>query len=233
MADNNRISIKKTSRVLAITCVAYTTVATILYNNYQIDLIDYSTPVILGTVATIMSCAALQRLFCSLLSKSYLSFGCKELSSRRAVPSETNPDTQEELPHTDNATSEKQVKSPYLKEYEARIEELRRNEMEKKTATVHAIHEYTEVSTLLILNKMSSIYASNRSLPNALYCIMPMYIEAGLINRPKTGIYTKVDYEGVSTFARKLYIKSFLVHNDLIQEEDIDSLEHPYFEFIL
>ena len=94
-------------------------------------------------------------------------------------------------------------------------------------------HVQDEVSTLLILNKMSSIYASNRSLPNALYCIMPMYIEAGLINRPKTGIYTKVDYEGVSTFARKLYIKSFLVHNDLIQEEDIDSLEHPYFEFIL
>lgn len=94
-------------------------------------------------------------------------------------------------------------------------------------------HVQDEVSTQLILNKMSSIYASNRSLPNALYCIMPMYIEAGLINRPKTGIYTKVDYEGVSTFARKLYIKSFLVHNNLIQEEEIDSLEHPYFEFIL
>lgn len=75
-------------------------------------------------------------------------------------------------------------------------------------------HVQDEVSTQLILNKMSSIYASNRSLPNALYCIMPMYIEAGLINRPKTGIYTKVDYEGVSTFARKLYIKSFLVHNN-------------------
>ena len=94
-------------------------------------------------------------------------------------------------------------------------------------------HVQDEVSTQLILNKMSSIYASNRSLPNALYCIMPMYIEAGLINRPKTGIYTKVYYEGVSTFDRKLYIKSFLVHNNLIQEEDIDSLEHPYFEFIL
>lgn len=86
MADNNRISIKKTSQVLAITCVAYTTVATILYNNYQIDLIDYSTPVILGTVATIMSCAALQRLFCSLLSKSYLSFGCKEVVLKRNCP---------------------------------------------------------------------------------------------------------------------------------------------------
>ena len=92
-------------------------------------------------------------------------------------------------------------------------------------------HVQDEVSTQLILNRMASIYASNRSLPNALYCIMPMYIEAGLINRPKTGIYTKVDYEGISVFAREVYIKSFLVHNELIQE-DIDSLEHPYFEFI-
>ena len=65
MADNNRISIKKTSRVLAIMCVAYTTVATILYNNYQIDLIDYSTPVILGTVVT--SCHALHCNACSVL----------------------------------------------------------------------------------------------------------------------------------------------------------------------
>ena len=109
MADNNRISIKKTSRVLAITCVAYTTVATILYNNYQIDLIDYSTPVILGTVATIMSCAALQRLFCSLLSKSCLSFGCKELSSRGTVPSEANPDTSKRRPAKTMATMDDTV----------------------------------------------------------------------------------------------------------------------------
>ena len=153
MADNNRISIKKTSRVLAITCVAYTTAATILYNNYQIDLIDYSTPVILGTVATIMSCAALQRLFCSLLSKSYLSFGCKELSSRG-------------LPPTDNTISEKQVESPYLKEYEARIEELRRNEMEKKTAIVHAIHEYTthEMSQFLSIDDLETLHENIESL---------------------------------------------------------------------
>ena len=166
MADNNRISIKKTSRVLAIMCVAYTTVATILYNNYQIDLIDYSTPVILGTVVTIMSCAALQRLFCSLLSNSYLSFGCKELSSRGTVPSETNPDTQEELLQTDNATSEKQVESPYLKEYEAHIEELRRNEMEKKSAIVHAIHEYTthEMSQFLSIDDLEILHENIESL---------------------------------------------------------------------
>lgn len=166
MADNNRISIKKTSQVLTITCVAYTTVATILYNNYQIDLIDYSTPVILGIVATIMSCAALQRLFCSLLSKSYLSFGCKKLSSRGTVPSETNPDTQKELSQTNNATNEKQVESPYLKEYEARIEELRRNEIEKKTAIVHAIHEYTthEISQFLSIDNLEILHDNIESL---------------------------------------------------------------------
>ena len=71
MADNNRISIKKTSRVLAIMCVAYTTVATILYNNYQIDLIDYSTPVILGTVVTIMRCTATPVLFSTLQQLSF------------------------------------------------------------------------------------------------------------------------------------------------------------------
>lgn len=156
MADNNRISIKKTSRVLAITCVAYTTVATILYDNYHIDLIDYSTPVILGTVTAIMSCAALQRLFCSLFTRNYLSFGCKELSSRGIVPSRN---TQEELPKTDEAASEK-VGSPYLKEYEARIEELQRNEKEKKTAIVHAIHEYTthEMSQFLSLNDLETLH---------------------------------------------------------------------------
>lgn len=159
MAYNNRISIKGTSRVLAITCVVFTAVSTILYNNYQIDLIDYSTPVILGTVTAIMSCAALQRLFCSLFSKNYLSFGCKELSPIGTIPTETNPDTQEELPKTDETASEK-VGSPYLKEYEARIEELQRNEKEKRTAIVHAIHEYTthEMSQFLSLDDLETLH---------------------------------------------------------------------------
>lgn len=166
MAASNQISIKKTSRVLAVTCVVFTAVSTILYDNYQIDLINYSTPVILGTVTAIMSCAALQRLFCSLFTKNCLSFGCKELSSRGTVSSEANPDTKEELPPTDNATSEKHVESPYLKEYEARIEELQRNEMEKKTAIVHAIHEYTthEMSQFLSIDDLETLHENIESL---------------------------------------------------------------------
>ena len=76
------------------------------------------------------------------------------------------------------------------------------------------------------------MYASNRSLPNALYCVMPMYIEAGLLNRPQTGVYTKNDIEVVTPFARKLYKKSFFVNNPMLNEEDYDYSEHPYFEFM-
>ena len=113
-----------------------------------------------------MSYAALQPRFCSLLSQSYLSFGCKVLSSRGTVPSETNPDIQEELPQTDNGISEKQAESPYLKEYEARIEELRRNKMEKKTAIVHAIHEYTthEMSQFLSIDNLETLHENIESL---------------------------------------------------------------------
>lgn len=93
-------------------------------------------------------------------------------------------------------------------------------------------HVQDEVSTSLIVNRMSLMYASNRSLKNGLYCIMPMYIEAGLINRQKVGVYTKRENEIVSSFARELYIKSFFLNNPMLEESDYDYSEHPYFEFI-
>ena len=93
-------------------------------------------------------------------------------------------------------------------------------------------HVQDEVSTQLIINRMSSIYASNRTLPNGLYCIMPMYIEAGLLNRPKIGVYTRNYFENISSFTQRLYIKSFLVHNPMLEESDVDCSDHPYFEFL-
>ena len=76
------------------------------------------------------------------------------------------------------------------------------------------------------------MYASNRSLPNALYCGLPMYIEAGLLSRPQTGVYTKNDIEVVIPIAQELYKKSFFVNNPMLNEEDYDCGEHPYFEFV-
>lgn len=93
-------------------------------------------------------------------------------------------------------------------------------------------HVQEQVSTGLIMNHMSSMYASNRSLYNGLYCIMPMYIEAGLISRQKVGVYTKKNNSIVTSFARDLYVKSFFVNNPMFEEGNHDYADHPYFEFI-
>ena len=93
-------------------------------------------------------------------------------------------------------------------------------------------HVQDEVSSQLIINRMASLYASHRTLPNALYCVLPMYMEAGLIGRPKTGIYTKNELEIVTPFARELFIKSFFINNPQYVEGEYDHSEHPYFEFV-
>ena len=50
-------------------------------------------------------------------------------------------------------------------------------------------HAQKEIGTSLITSKLSAKYGTNRSLPNGLYCILPMLIEAGFITRPRAGIY--------------------------------------------
>ena len=143
MADNNRPAIKKASLILALACIIFATVATILYKNHQIGLIGYSAPFVIGTVVAILSCAALQRLFCSLLSKSYLSFGCKVSPKTEAVSIGINTYNPKVLSQTDNTASAVSTIPSYLKEYETRMEELERAKKERRTAIVSTIHDYT------------------------------------------------------------------------------------------
>ena len=105
MSDNNRPTIKKVSLVFALACVIFATVATILYKNHQIGSIGYSAPFVIGTVVAILSCAALQRLFCSLFGKGYFSFGCKVSPKTEAVSIGINTDNPKVLSQTDNTAS--------------------------------------------------------------------------------------------------------------------------------
>ena len=146
MADNNKPTIKKTSFILALACIIFATVATILYKNHQIGLISYSAPFVIGTVVAILLCAALQRLFCLLFGKGYLSFGCKVSSKREAVALGKNTDKPDELSQTVNAASTVSVvaqRPSYLEKYDARMEELEREKKERRTAIVSTIHDYT------------------------------------------------------------------------------------------
>ena len=92
-------------------------------------------------------------------------------------------------------------------------------------------HVQQQVNTTLITQRMASKYGSNRSLPNALYCVLPMFIEAGLLNRPVAGIYEAIRQERYSDFALILYRKAFVINNPTYtMDDDIDS--NPFFEFI-
>jgi hypothetical protein len=92
-------------------------------------------------------------------------------------------------------------------------------------------HVQQQVNTTLITQRMASKYGSNRSLSNALYCVLPMFIEAGLLNRPVAGIYEANRQERYSDFALTLYRKAFVINNPTYTEsDDIDS--NPFFEFM-
>ena len=155
MTDSNRIPIKKTGKILAIACVTFATVSTTLYSNYQIAMIDYSAPVVIWTVVVILSCAALQRLFCSRLIRSslYFSFGCKNSYRTEAVTSKTESDKHKKLPQTDNPVVVSQQICSYLENYDARLKELEQAKKEKQAAIVQAIHDYTTYTMAEFLSK--------------------------------------------------------------------------------
>lgn len=93
------------------------------------------------------------------------------------------------------------------------------------------LHVQDEITTGLIKAKLSEIYGSVRTLEIGLLAIMPMLMEAGFIERKKTGVYMLGTICNYSEFAKTLYQKAFLVNNPSYTEETMDD-SHPFFEFI-
>ena len=92
-------------------------------------------------------------------------------------------------------------------------------------------HAQALVSIKLIKMRMAEKYGTNRSLPNGLYCILPMLVDAGYIERPKIGIYEICRLSPVTDIAKEIYRKSFLINNPLLNK-DYPIENNFYFEFI-
>ena len=77
MTDSIQIHRKKASFILAVSVTSYSVIATYLYSCHQIDLMEYTTPIILTIVFLILSCAFSQRFFYRYLIKNNvcISFG--------------------------------------------------------------------------------------------------------------------------------------------------------------
>ena len=87
------------------------------------------------------------------------------------------------------------------------------------------------ISKALLSQKMSEVYAYNKSVDNALYRILPMFIEAGLIIRPTTGIYSRVPLEPRTEIAVDIYKQSFFINNPKCPK-DYPIEDCPYWEFL-
>lgn len=83
-----------------------------------------------------------------------------------------------------------------------------------------------------IKKSLANIYGGNRSTENAMDSVIPMFIEAGFITRPSSGVYQRnTDLHIISSITRQVYIESFKSNQALkgIQEYQ---LRDPYFLFI-
>jgi len=149
-----------------------------------------------------------------------------------------------------NRLTKKNPLMPYLMENKDRVELMLRNKPDRTllfTAVICSaycfgydvvsllgkyFHVQDIVTTDLIRQKMAEKYGSNRSLPNALYCILPMLIEAKLLERPESGVYKVLKVSKATEEAIDVYKQSFLLNNPTMTENDfIDTF--PYFEFII
>jgi hypothetical protein len=88
------------------------------------------------------------------------------------------------------------------------------------------------VSRQVIKKSLAKVYGGNRSTDNAIDSVIPMLIEADLINRPMTGVYQRnTDFRIVSTIAKQVFIESFKSAGALNKMEEYQ-LRDPYFLFV-
>lgn len=158
MTHSNQNHTKKASFIFAVTVILYAIIATYIYKNYQVNLMDYTTPVILWTVGIILTCAIVQRYFEKFLAfiDMDFSFGKQIISNSaiRELPIE-KPVTEElpickelsiieETPIVEEPTANKNTAlHTFVDNYEERLAEVEREKAAKQKEILNAIHEYT------------------------------------------------------------------------------------------
>lgn len=83
----------------------------------------------------------------------------------------------------------------------------------------------------LLADKLAESYGTNRQLFVGLSAILPMFKEAGIIDRPKDGIYTKPQLNIQSDISTEFYKLAFFINNPLKNPND-DWMDSPFFEFL-
>lgn len=151
MTNSIKITPQRTSFILSVSVILYWTTDSYLYLNCHIDMMEYSTPVILYITAMILVCGVLQRFFFRFITKNELSlsFG-KQVRPLPEQIKEIDP----ECPKDKDINPENLVvKHDYMDNYEVRIAEIERKKAERQADIKRVIHEYTTFVMTEFLSK--------------------------------------------------------------------------------
>ena len=151
MTNSIKISPQRTSFILSVSVILYWATDSYLYLSCHINLMEYSTPVILYITAMILACGVLKHFFFRFITKNELSlsFG-KQVKPLPEQIKEINP----ECPKDKDINPENLVvKHDYMDNYEVRVAEIEREKAERQADIKRVIHEYTTFVMTEFLSK--------------------------------------------------------------------------------
>ena len=151
MTNSIKITPQRTSFILSVSVILYWATDSYLYLSCHINLMEYSTPVILYITAMILVCGVLQRFFFRFITKNELSlsFG-KQVRPLPEQIKEIDP----ECPKDKDINPENLVvKHDYMDNYEVRIAEIERKKAERQADIKRVTHEYTTFVMTEFLSK--------------------------------------------------------------------------------
>ena len=151
MTNSIKISPQRTSFILSVSVILYWATDSYLYLSCHINLMEYSTPVILYITAMILACGVLKHFFFRFITKNELSlsFG-KQVRPLPEQIKEIDP----ECPKDKDINPENLVvKHDYMDNYEVRVAEIERKKAERQADIKRVIHEYTTFVMTEFLSK--------------------------------------------------------------------------------
>ena len=151
MTNSIKISPQRTSFILSVSVILYWATDSYLYLGCHINLMEYSTPVILYITAMILACGVLKHFFFRFITKNELSlsFG-KQV---RPLPEQIKVIDPECPKDKDINPENLVVKHDYMDNYEVRIAEIERKKAERQANIKRVIHEYTTFVMTEFLSK--------------------------------------------------------------------------------
>ena len=151
MTNSIKISPQRTSFILSVSVILYWATDSYLYLGCHINLMEYSTPVILYITAMILACGVLQRFFFRFITKNELSlsFG-KQVRPLPEQIKEIDPECPKDK---DINLGNLVVKHDYMDNYEVRVAEIEREKAERQADIKRVIHEYTTFVMTEFLSK--------------------------------------------------------------------------------